>query len=113
MDIKNEIFNAMETIFSKVYRSPLNSEGLEKLRSACGKLVEAIRRVADTAAIERCQKLNDATKDGFTKTSEALQAEYDERIEADKALAERLEKLEHHLKFLDNEMCEAKNESLA
>ena len=94
MDPKNEIFNIIETIFSKIHKTPLNSDGLERLRFSCGKLADVIKRVADMASIERCQKLNDATKEGFTKTSEALQAEFNERTDADKSLEERIKHLE-------------------
>lgn len=101
MDIKNEIFNSIETIFSKVYKSPLNSDGLERLRGACNKLYEAVRHTADKASVDRCQKLNDATKEGFIKTSEALQSEYNERVEAFKALEQRIKALEEkmHISF--------------
>lgn len=97
MDLKNQIFNAIETIFSKAFRTPLNSEGLEKLRAACNKLHEATWKVADSAAIERCQKLNNATQEGFKKTSEALQAEYNERTAADAALEDRVKALEEKM----------------
>lgn len=97
MDSKSEIFNIIETIFSKIHKTPLNSEGLERLRTQCNKFVDASKQIADKAAIERCQKLNDATKEGFTKTSEALQAEYNERTEVDKALDERIKELENKM----------------
>lgn len=102
MDIKNEIFNAIETIFSKVNKTPLNSDGLERLRSACNKLYEAVRHTADKASIDRCQKLNEATKEGFTKTSEALQAEFNERNEADKFILEEIKELKLRLGKLEN-----------
>ncbi len=97
MDLKNAIYMAVETIFSKAFRTPLNSEGLEKLRSACNKLSDIIIKIADKAAIDRCQRLNEATQNGFIKAAEALQAINDEYKADIKSLEIRIKTLEEKL----------------
>jgi len=77
---QNELFNSIEAIFSRVYKHPLNSEALERLRVEVQKLSDAIRQEADIIALERVAKLNEAIKVALNEKLGKYLEDHEERI---------------------------------
>lgn len=95
--LKQSIYVAIQRIFSKVYGQSLPVEKLEMLTKEINNIASAVEKIAELKSLASCQKLNDATAQGFKKVSEALEAEVKERQEEDLELTKRLNEIERKI----------------
>lgn len=91
MENEKVLYSAIEAVFAKVTKRALNTTELERLRSESRRMVLAIKSMSERTALEKCNKLNIATREAFRQVALDI-----------KELTERLDKVDGG-KFLTEE----------
>lgn len=65
MENEKVLYSAIEAVFAKVTKRALNTVEMERLRVESRRMVQAIKSMAERQALEKCNKLNLATREAF------------------------------------------------
>lgn len=86
MENEKVIYSAVEAIFAKVVKRALNTTEMERLRAEARRMEQAIKSMAERQALEKCNKLNLATREAFRQVALDIKDlnERMDKVESDK-----------------------------
>lgn len=87
--LPSKLAGLFDRLFSKVFKKSLDIPGIEMLHQITFQMSNAILAAAERRSLEKCKRLNDATKKGFRAMAEEL----DDLQATNKILAEGYEKV--------------------
>lgn len=79
-EARQKIVGVFDELSSKVFGKSLNQNSLDRLNTVALRFAATIEKISSFTALDRCKRLNDATRLGFSKVAEDI-AEIKERLD--------------------------------